>query len=371
MTPSEFRRQADHRFGAVADVTARTSLRSALSRLSGSAAAEDRRVSRHRSRHVRAQGCCCSTSSTASSPAWASRSRSSRPHPLWSEQAPADWWSALDSAMQRLRDSTAGRAGRGARHRARRARCTARCCSTPTTRCCARRSCGTTAAAAPQCAALEAARADAARDRRQPRDAGLHRAQAAAGCASTSRTVFARTALRAAAQGLAAPAAHRRARQRDVRRLGHAVARRRRARAGPTSCSPPAASRSQPHAAPGRRQRGLGPAASPRWRRAGACRPASPVAGGGGDNAASAVGIGAVRPGQGFVSLGHLGRDLRGQRPLPPEPRARPCTRSATRCPERWHQMSVMLSAASALRWARELLGLAERGGAARHAWPR
>ncbi|HEY2925594.1 FGGY family carbohydrate kinase, partial [Piscinibacter sp.] len=26
-----------------------------------------------------------------------------RAHPLWSEQAPADWWTALDAAMQRLR----------------------------------------------------------------------------------------------------------------------------------------------------------------------------------------------------------------------------------------------------------------------------
>src|SRR5947209_2938771 len=27
----------------------------------------------------------------------------SRPHPLWSEQDPADWWSALDAAVLRLR----------------------------------------------------------------------------------------------------------------------------------------------------------------------------------------------------------------------------------------------------------------------------
>ena len=32
-----------------------------------------------------------------------------------------------------------------------------------------------------------------------------------------------------------------------------------------------------------------------------------PIAGGGGDNAASAVGVGAVEPGEGFVSLGTSG----------------------------------------------------------------
>ena len=76
------------------------------------------------------------------------------------------------------------------------------------------------------------------------------------------------------------------------------------------------------------------------------------VAGGGGDNAASAVGIGAVRPGQGFVSLGTSGVVFVVDRPLP-----RPIPRLAVHAfchalPARWHQMSVMLSAASALRWA-------------------
>jgi xylulokinase len=82
-----------------------------------------------------------------------------------------------------------------------------------------------------------------------------------------------------------------------------------------------------------------------------------PVAGGGGDNAASAVGIGAVRPRQGFVSLGTSGVVFLC------DERYRPDAASAvhTFChalPGTWHRMSVMLSAASALRWARELLGL-------------
>lgn len=82
-----------------------------------------------------------------------------------------------------------------------------------------------------------------------------------------------------------------------------------------------------------------------------------PVAGGGGDNAASAVGIGAVRPGQGLVSLGTSGVIFLVSDGFRPNPA------SATHAfchslPGAWHQMSVMLSAAGALRWARELLGL-------------
>jgi xylulokinase len=80
------------------------------------------------------------------------------------------------------------------------------------------------------------------------------------------------------------------------------------------------------------------------------------VAGGAGDNAASAVGMGAVEPGQGFLSLGTSGvlfLVTPGYRPNPP---------SATHAfchalPQRWHQMSVMLSAASCLQWAAQLLG--------------
>ncbi len=84
-----------------------------------------------------------------------------------------------------------------------------------------------------------------------------------------------------------------------------------------------------------------------------------PVAGGGGDNAASAVGIGAVRPGQGFVSLGTSGVIFRvsdGFRPNPASAMHAFCHA----LPGTWHQMSVMLSAASALRWWRETAGLAD-----------
>jgi xylulokinase len=78
------------------------------------------------------------------------------------------------------------------------------------------------------------------------------------------------------------------------------------------------------------------------------------IAGGGGDNAASAVGMGATAPGDGFVSLGTSGVIfLCSDRFLP-----RPESAVHAFChalPGAWHQMSVMLSAASALRWATQL----------------
>lgn len=86
-------------------------------------------------------------------------------------------------------------------------------------------------------------------------------------------------------------------------------------------------------------------------------RPGIPIAGGAGDNAASAVGIGAVRAGQGFVSLGTSGVVFLACDRFLPNPEAAVHT-FCHALPERWHKMSVMLSAASALRWARTLLGL-------------
>jgi xylulokinase len=80
------------------------------------------------------------------------------------------------------------------------------------------------------------------------------------------------------------------------------------------------------------------------------------VAGGGGDNAASAVGIGATRPGDGFISLGTSGVLF------VVNDRYRPNPASAVHAfchavPQRWHQMSVMLSAASCLKWACGITG--------------
>lgn len=90
-------------------------------------------------------------------------------------------------------------------------------------------------------------------------------------------------------------------------------------------------------------------------------RPGMVVAGGGGDNAASAVGMGAVHAGQGFLSLGTSGVLF------VVTPRYQPNAASATHAfchalPGLWHQMSVMLSAASCLQWATGLLGASSAG---------
>jgi xylulokinase len=80
------------------------------------------------------------------------------------------------------------------------------------------------------------------------------------------------------------------------------------------------------------------------------------VAGGAGDNAAAACGIGALNEGDGFVSLGTSGvllaaRD--GYRPAPD-------TAVHTFChavPGRWYQMGVMLSATDSLNWLATITG--------------
>ena len=81
-----------------------------------------------------------------------------------------------------------------------------------------------------------------------------------------------------------------------------------------------------------------------------------PVAGGGGDNAASAVGIGAVQPGDGFLSLGTSGVIFVVTDRYLPNP-ASAVHAFCHALPGRWHQMSVMLSAASALQWVTRLTG--------------
>jgi xylulokinase len=81
-----------------------------------------------------------------------------------------------------------------------------------------------------------------------------------------------------------------------------------------------------------------------------------PIAGGGGDNAASAVGMGAVKPGQGFLSLGTSGVIFLCNERFSPNP-ARAVHAFCHALPKTWHQMSVMLSAASALRWVTLMLG--------------
>ncbi|WP_034914917.1 MULTISPECIES: xylulokinase [Erwinia] len=83
------------------------------------------------------------------------------------------------------------------------------------------------------------------------------------------------------------------------------------------------------------------------------------VAGGGGDNAASAVGIGAVNPGDAFISLGTSGVLFAVNDRFRPNP-ASAVHAFCHALPDRWHQMSVMLTAASGLRWLCDLLGASE-----------
>jgi xylulokinase len=84
-------------------------------------------------------------------------------------------------------------------------------------------------------------------------------------------------------------------------------------------------------------------------------RAGTPVVAGAGDQAANAVGVGAVTPGVVALSLGTSGvifatteeplRDPRGQ-----------VHAFCHGVPDRWHLMSVMLSAAGSLRWFRDAL---------------
>lgn len=80
------------------------------------------------------------------------------------------------------------------------------------------------------------------------------------------------------------------------------------------------------------------------------------VAGGGGDNAASAVGMGVVTPGQAFLSLGTSGVLFVTTDRFRPNPDK--AAHAFCHClPNRWHQMAVLLSAASALDWVVSVTG--------------
>jgi xylulokinase len=82
-------------------------------------------------------------------------------------------------------------------------------------------------------------------------------------------------------------------------------------------------------------------------------RAGTPVIAGGGDQAANGVGVGAVAPGETALSLGTSGVVFAPtDRPI-----VEPHGRVHAFChavPDRWHLMSVMLSAAGSLRWFRD-----------------
>ncbi len=80
------------------------------------------------------------------------------------------------------------------------------------------------------------------------------------------------------------------------------------------------------------------------------------VAGGGGDNAAGAAGVGVVEPGAAFLSLGTSGVLFVSNAGYAPNPEQ--AVHAFCHClPGTWHQMSVILSAASCLSWLAEILG--------------
>ena len=189
------------------------------------------------------------------------------------------------------------------------------------------------------------------RDHRQRCADGLHGTQDRLGARPRTGGLGPRGA-RPAAEGLPAPPAHRRLRDRQGRRLGHDPLRPRRPRPGPTTCWP----RSESHAAgcrrPSRdrrsrassaRTRRSRPACAPERRssRAAAIRPRTPSASG--------------RPAPGVValSLGTSGVVFAAT----DAPVFDPGGRVHAFChavPGRWHLMSVMLSAAGSLRWFRD-----------------
>ncbi|MEM8742136.1 MAG: xylulokinase [Pseudomonadota bacterium] len=80
------------------------------------------------------------------------------------------------------------------------------------------------------------------------------------------------------------------------------------------------------------------------------------LAGGGGDNAASAAGVGTLRPGAGFASLGTSGVLFVSTAGFAPN------TADAVHAfchavPETWHQMGVILSATDSLNWLARMTG--------------
>jgi xylulokinase len=98
----------------------------------------------------------------------------------------------------------------------------------------------------------------------------------------------------------------------------------------------------------------LRPALAGRW----GMSPTTVVAGGGGDNAASGCGVGAVAPGTGFISIGTSGVVFVSADRY----RANPDGAVHAFChavPATWHQMGVALSAAGSLDWFADVLGAA------------
>lgn len=84
-----------------------------------------------------------------------------------------------------------------------------------------------------------------------------------------------------------------------------------------------------------------------------------PVVAGGGDNAAGAVGIGVINPNEAFLSLGTSGVYFVANEKYLPNPDS--AVHTFCHCiANTWHQMSVILSAASCLTWVTQLTGFSD-----------
>jgi xylulokinase len=83
------------------------------------------------------------------------------------------------------------------------------------------------------------------------------------------------------------------------------------------------------------------------------------LAGGAGDNAAGAIGLSAIRPGDAFVSLGTSGVLFATTDSFRPYPQAAVHT-FCHALPDTWHQMGVTLSAAASLAWWAGVTGRSE-----------
>lgn len=84
-----------------------------------------------------------------------------------------------------------------------------------------------------------------------------------------------------------------------------------------------------------------------------------PVAAGGGDNAAGAAGVGVVRDGDALLSLGTSGVIFVATRDFRPHPAGG--VHAFCHClPGLWHQMAVHLSAASCIDWVARVIGAAD-----------
>ncbi len=99
----------------------------------------------------------------------------------------------------------------------------------------------------------------------------------------------------------------------------------------------------------------------PEWVRRWGFKRAPVIAGGAGDNAAGAVGVGAVRDGDAFISLGTSGVVWVTTGRFAPAPE-HAVHAFCHALPGLWHQMGVVLAAASSLAWWAGVVGRSEAG---------